>query len=52
MALHPEHREGPIGDTFYKVRVAQGFELLLEKYRHPDGGRWNGQRLQDATGGS
>ena len=33
------------------MRVAQRFELLLEKYRHPDGGRWNGQQLQDATGG-
>ena len=33
------------------MRVAQRFELLLENYRHPDGGRWNGQQLQDATGG-
>jgi transcriptional regulator with XRE-family HTH domain len=33
------------------VRVAQRFELLLEKYRLPDGSRWNGQQLQDATGG-
>ena len=33
------------------VRVAQRFELLLETYRHPVGGRWNGQQLQDATGG-
>ena len=33
------------------MRVAQRFELLLETYRHPVGGRWNGQQLQDATGG-
>jgi transcriptional regulator with XRE-family HTH domain len=33
------------------VRVARRFELLLEKYRHPDGARWNGQQLEDATGG-
>jgi transcriptional regulator with XRE-family HTH domain len=33
------------------VRVAQRFELLLEKFRLPDGSRWNGQQLQDATGG-
>ncbi len=33
------------------MRVAQRFELLLEKYRLPDGSRWNGQQLQDATGG-
>jgi transcriptional regulator with XRE-family HTH domain len=33
------------------VRVAQRFELLLENYRLPDGSRWNGQQLQDATGG-
>ena len=33
------------------VRVAQRFELLLKTYRHPVGGRWNGQQLQDATGG-
>ena len=51
MVSYPAHRDGSIGDTFYKVRVAQRFELLLSKYRHPDGGRWNGQQLQDATGG-
>jgi transcriptional regulator with XRE-family HTH domain len=33
------------------VRVAQRFELLLETYRHPVGGRWIGQQLHDATGG-
>ena len=33
------------------MRVARRFELLLEKYRLPDGSRWNGQQLQDATGG-
>ncbi len=33
------------------MRVARRFELLLQNYRHPDGGRWNGQQLQDATGG-
>ena len=33
------------------MRVAQRFELLLEKYRLPDGSRWNGQQFQDATGG-
>ncbi len=51
MLLYPERRNRSIGDTFYTVRVARRFELLLEKYRHPDGGRWSGQQLQDATGG-
>ncbi len=51
MVLYPEHGNEPTGDTSYIVRVARRFELLLEEYRHPDGGRWNGQQLQDATGG-
>jgi transcriptional regulator with XRE-family HTH domain len=33
------------------MRVARRFEQLLDAYRRPDGGRWNGQQLQDATGG-
>jgi transcriptional regulator with XRE-family HTH domain len=33
------------------VRMSQRFELLRDRYRRPDGTRWNGQQLQDATGG-
>jgi hypothetical protein len=33
------------------VQVAQKFEHFLETYRRPDGGRWGGQDLHDATGG-
>jgi transcriptional regulator with XRE-family HTH domain len=33
------------------LHVAQKFEHLLEVYRHPDGGRWTGQQLDEATGG-
>ena len=33
------------------MHVAQKFEHLLEAYRHPDGGRWTGQQLDEATGG-
>ena len=33
------------------VQVAQKVEHLLEVYRRPDGGRWGGQDLHDATGG-
>jgi hypothetical protein len=33
------------------MHVAQKFEHLLEVYRHPDGGRWTGQQLEEATGG-
>lgn len=32
-------------------RIVKKFELLLERYRLPDGRRWNGQELQNATGG-
>jgi transcriptional regulator with XRE-family HTH domain len=32
-------------------RIADRFERLLEIYRRPDGGRWGGQDLEDATGG-
>jgi transcriptional regulator with XRE-family HTH domain len=34
------------------VRIAQKFEHLLEVYRRPDGSKWTGQELQDATGGA
>jgi transcriptional regulator with XRE-family HTH domain len=33
------------------MRIAQKFEVLLNEYRHPDGHRWTGQDLYDATGG-
>ena len=33
------------------MHVAQRFEHLLETYRRPDGQRWTGQQLDEATGG-
>ena len=33
------------------VQIAQKFEHFLEVYRRPDGSRWGGQDLNDATGG-
>ena len=33
------------------MHVAQRFELFLDTYRSPDGGRWTGQQLDEATGG-
>jgi transcriptional regulator with XRE-family HTH domain len=33
------------------MHVSQKFEHLLDKYRRPDGSRWTGQRLEEATGG-
>jgi transcriptional regulator with XRE-family HTH domain len=33
------------------MHVAQKFEHLLDMYRHPDGHRWTGQQLDEATGG-
>jgi len=33
------------------VQIAQKFEQFLETYRRPDGSRWGGQDLHDATGG-
>ena len=32
------------------MHVAQRFELFLDRYRRPDGGRWTGQQLDEATG--
>jgi transcriptional regulator with XRE-family HTH domain len=34
------------------TRIAEKFEFLLDAYRRPDGERWGGQELQDATGGA
>jgi transcriptional regulator with XRE-family HTH domain len=33
------------------MHIAQKFENLLEMYRHPDGRRWSGQEIDEATGG-
>jgi transcriptional regulator with XRE-family HTH domain len=33
------------------MHIAQKFEALLEMYRRPDGHKWTGAELDDATGG-
>src|SRR5687768_17415827 len=33
------------------MHIAQKFEALLEMYRRPDGRRWSGREIDDATGG-
>jgi transcriptional regulator with XRE-family HTH domain len=33
------------------MHVAQKFERLLDAHRRPDGSRWTGQQLDEATGG-
>jgi transcriptional regulator with XRE-family HTH domain len=33
------------------MHIAQKFEHLLETHRRPDGSRWTGQQLDEATGG-
>src|ERR671916_96898 len=33
------------------MHVAQKFETLLERYRRPDGRKWSGQEIDEATGG-
>jgi transcriptional regulator with XRE-family HTH domain len=33
------------------MHIAQKFEGLLKMYRHPDGRRWSGQEIDEATGG-
>ena len=33
------------------MHIAQKFEILLETYRRPDGRRWSGQEIDEATGG-
>jgi hypothetical protein len=35
----------------HTLHVARRFELFLDAYRRPDGGRWTGQKLDEATGG-
>jgi hypothetical protein len=33
------------------VHIAEKFEKLLDSYRHPDGSKWTGQQLDEATDG-
>jgi transcriptional regulator with XRE-family HTH domain len=37
--------------SIFDVTIAQKFEALLETYRRPNGNKWSGQNLHDATGG-
>jgi len=38
-------------DIINSMHIAQKFEALLEIYRHPDGRKWSGQEIDEATGG-
>ena len=44
-----------LNDTAFGIlnpmHIAQKFEILSEMYRHPDGRRWSGQEIDEATGG-
>lgn len=33
------------------MHISEKFKLFVEEFRKPDGGRWGGQELQEATGG-
>jgi transcriptional regulator with XRE-family HTH domain len=33
------------------LHIAQRFERLLDAHRRPDGNKWTGQQLDEATGG-
>jgi transcriptional regulator with XRE-family HTH domain len=33
------------------MHIVQKFEALLETYRHPDGRKWSGREIDEATGG-
>jgi hypothetical protein len=33
------------------MHIAQKFEALLKIYRRPDGRKWSGQEIDEATGG-
>jgi transcriptional regulator with XRE-family HTH domain len=33
------------------MHIVQKFEALLERYRRPDGRKWSGQEIDEATGG-
>jgi hypothetical protein len=33
------------------MHIAQKFEILLDMYPHPDGRRWSGKEIDEATGG-
>src|SRR5215211_5415953 len=35
-----------------QMHIAQKFEALLEMYRRPDGRKWSGQEIDEATGGT
>jgi transcriptional regulator with XRE-family HTH domain len=40
-----------VPETHVMTSIARKFEQFVEAYRRPDGGKWGGQDLEDATGG-
>ena len=42
---------GAVFGILNPMRIAEKFEELLDSYRHPDGSRWTGQQLDEATDG-
>ena len=42
---------GEVLEPVSMAQIAQKFEHFLETYRRPDGSRWGGQDLHNATGG-
>jgi hypothetical protein len=47
----PRRTNERLGVVFLDARIAERFERLLDAYRRPDGRRWGGKDLQDATKG-
>src|SRR5919199_2800771 len=47
--IKQRHYQG--GGDRARMHIARKFERLLEAYPHPDGRRWSGQEIDEATGG-
>src|SRR5918994_4879964 len=50
--LGPEYHplNGAPSGIINHMHIAQKFEALLEMYPHPDGRKWSGQEIDEATG--
>jgi hypothetical protein len=50
--LGPEYHllNGTAPGIINPMHIAQKFEALLEMYPRPDGRRWSGQQIDEATG--
>src|SRR5918996_6523390 len=51
MVQYIQPKDAEVLETHVMTSIARKYEQFVEAYRHPDGRRWSGQEIDEATGG-